>query len=159
MKRHHGDDGHEGDAGPVSLGTLGHDYPTRRFEAVNAIVCDYEPYLGTLTAPRGASPEAAVIAAAHRALARLYPDRAPDLDARRAASLAQIADGQAKTDGIAVGEAAALAMLAKRADDASNTEKLTDAMERHRCAVVRWASGDAFAQLPFRIRNSMSFLN
>jgi hypothetical protein len=52
----------------------------------------------------------------------LHPERATDLDTRRAASLAQVADGQAKTDGIAVGEAAALAMLAKRADDGTDTE-------------------------------------
>ena len=90
------------------------------FEAVNAIVGDYEPYLGTLTAPRGASAEAAAIAAAHRTLVTLHPDRAADLDPRRAASLAQVADGQAKTDGIAVGEAAALAMVAKRANDGSD---------------------------------------
>ena len=32
------------------------------FEAVNAVVGDYEPYLGNITAPPGASPEAAVIA-------------------------------------------------------------------------------------------------
>ena len=31
------------------------------FEAVNTITGDYEPYLGTLTAPPGASPEAAAI--------------------------------------------------------------------------------------------------
>ena len=92
------------------------------FEAVNAIVGDYEPYLGTLTAPRGASPQAAAIAAAHRTLVTLHPDRAADLDARRATSLAQVADGQAKTDGIAVGEAAALAMVAKRAKDGSDIE-------------------------------------
>ena len=43
------------------------------FEAVNAIVGDYEPYLGTIAAPPGASPDAAVVAAAHRALVALHP--------------------------------------------------------------------------------------
>src|SRR6476646_7736660 len=41
------------------------------FEAVNSITHDYQPYLGTITAPPGASPEAAAIAAAHTVL-RLY---------------------------------------------------------------------------------------
>src|SRR5688572_3919220 len=41
------------------------------FEAVNAIVGDYEPYLGTVEAPSWASPEAATVAAAHRALQTL----------------------------------------------------------------------------------------
>ena len=43
------------------------------FEAVNAIVGDYEPYLGTIVAPPWASPDAAAIAAAHRTLVTLYP--------------------------------------------------------------------------------------
>lgn len=92
------------------------------FEAVNAIVGDYDPYLGTLTAPSGASAQAAAVAAAHRALVTLHPDRAADLDAERAASLVQVADGQAKIDGIEVGEAAAMAMIAKRANDRSNAD-------------------------------------
>ena len=41
------------------------------FEAVNAVVGDYEPYLGTITAPPGASPDAAAIAAAYRTLVTL----------------------------------------------------------------------------------------
>jgi hypothetical protein len=87
------------------------------FEAVNAIVGDYEPYLGSVSAPAGASPEAAAIAAAHRVLVGLLPDKTQSLDAKRAASLATLSDGAAKTAGIAVGEAAAVAMLTKRADD------------------------------------------
>ena len=92
------------------------------FEAVNAIVRDYEPYLGRVTSPSGASPEAAVIAAAHRALVALHPDSAPNLDALRAKALAAIPDGPAKNNGIAVGEAAANAILALRADDGSSVE-------------------------------------
>ena len=38
------------------------------FEAVNAITRDYRPYLGTVEAPPGASPEAAAVAAAHGVL-------------------------------------------------------------------------------------------
>src|SRR5438876_5934687 len=44
------------------------------FEAVNAVVGDYEPYLGTIEAPPWASPDAAAIAAAHRTLVTLRPD-------------------------------------------------------------------------------------
>ena len=43
------------------------------FEAVNAIVGDYEPYLGTVDAPPWASPEAATVAAAHRTLRGTSP--------------------------------------------------------------------------------------
>jgi hypothetical protein len=87
------------------------------FEAVNAIVGDYKPYLGSISAPAGASPEAAAIAAAHRVLGGLLPDQTESLDAKRAASLSAVPDGAAKTAGIAVGEAAAVAMLAKRTND------------------------------------------
>lgn len=89
------------------------------FEAVNTIVGDYEPYVGTLTAPHGASPDAAAIVAAHDTLVALYPASATGLDTSKAASLAAIPDGQSKTDGIAVGMAAASAILALRANDGS----------------------------------------
>jgi hypothetical protein len=91
------------------------------FEAVNAIEGDYEPYLGGLiVAPDGASVDAAVIAAAHRTLTTLRPSSAATLDPLREAALAAIPDGQAKTDGIQVGEDAAAAMLILRADDGSD---------------------------------------
>jgi hypothetical protein len=87
------------------------------FEAVNAIIGDYEAYLGVLDAPAWASPDAAVIAAAHRTLRALRPDQAVALDAARQASLAAITDGPAKEAGIEVGEDAAAFMLLLRAGD------------------------------------------
>jgi hypothetical protein len=90
------------------------------FEAVNTIVGDYEPYLGTLTAPSGASPDAATIVAAHDTLSALYPGNASALGAAEVASLAAIPNGQSKIDGIAIGKAAASAILVLRAYDGSN---------------------------------------
>jgi len=89
------------------------------FEAVNAITEKYEPYLGTISAPHGASTEAAAVMAAHGVLAALFPVQAGNLDLRRDASLALIPDGQAKADGMAVGTAAAAAVLADRTNDGS----------------------------------------
>jgi hypothetical protein len=91
------------------------------YEAVNAIEKDYDPYLGSVDAPRGASAEAAAIAAAHAVLKYYFQDpvTAKTLDDARAASLAGIPDGIRKQDGIAVGEAAAAAMIALRSDDGS----------------------------------------
>jgi hypothetical protein len=89
------------------------------FEAINAITGEYEPYLATITAPLGASAEAAAIAAAHAVLEGFFPAASAELDQKRADSLATIADGPAKTDGIAAGEAAAVALLAERANDGS----------------------------------------
>jgi PAP2 superfamily len=90
------------------------------FEAVNSITGDYRPYLGTIVAPPGASAEAAAIQAAYRVLSTYFPASASTLDAERANSLASIPDGQAKNDGIATGEAAALAMITLRANDGSS---------------------------------------
>jgi hypothetical protein len=90
------------------------------FESVNAITGAYRPYLGTIVAPPGASADAAAIQAAYRVLSTYFPASASTLDAARANSLASIPDGQAKTDGIATGEAAALAMIALRANDGSS---------------------------------------
>jgi hypothetical protein len=89
------------------------------FEAVNAITPRYEPYLGSIRAASTASPEAGAIAAAHGVLRALVPGAAGTLDAERLAALSAIPDGQSKLDGIAVGEAAAAAMLAARAADGS----------------------------------------
>ena len=89
------------------------------FEAVNAIEKDFDPYLGTVSAPRTASAEAAAIAAAHGVLRNYFPANAAALDAARVTSLTGIADGVRKRQGIAVGEAAAAAMIALRADDGS----------------------------------------
>ena len=102
------------------------------FEAVNAIVGDYEPYLGTIVAPPGASPDAAAIAAAHRTLVALHPGSAAALDTLRAQSLAAIPDGPAKEAGIAVGEAAAAAMLLLRADDGWRRRRALHAGDRSR---------------------------
>lgn len=89
------------------------------FEAVNAVTEQYQPYLRTVTAPAGASPEAAAAAAAHRVLISYFPNSAAALDAALATSLAAIPNGQAKADGVATGEAAADAMVALRANDGS----------------------------------------
>jgi hypothetical protein len=89
------------------------------FEAVNAIDKDFEPYLGTMTAPSGASPDAAAVAAAHAVLGNYFPGDASALDAAYAASLASIPNGSAKQEGIEVGETAAAALIALRTGDGS----------------------------------------
>ena len=90
------------------------------FEAVNAITRDYRPYLGSIVAPDGASADAAAIQAAYRVLSTYFPTSASTLLTSRTNSLASIPDGQAKNDGIATGDAAALAMIALRANDGSS---------------------------------------
>jgi len=87
------------------------------FDAVNAIEGRYTPYKVTASAPAGAAPEASAVAAAYGALVRLYPDQKGALDQAYAKSLGRIADGAAKTAGIAVGETVAARIVALRAGD------------------------------------------
>ena len=96
------------------------------YDAVNAIVGGYEPYLPDLpAASQSASQDAAVATAAHDVLVGLGIAPVPPLpqvvrdrlDALYAAALAAIPDSDAKTEGIAVGAAAAAAMLEARTDD------------------------------------------
>ena len=88
------------------------------YDAVNAIGRGHQGYLlkSRLATPSD-SKEAAAATAAYRVLLSIVPAQQPTLDAQYAASLATIPDGVAKTRGIAVGEAAAAAMIAARTAD------------------------------------------
>jgi len=90
------------------------------FDAANGVQRSYRPYHVTEMAPAEASLEAAIAAAGYTTLNPLYTT--PDIQttnflALYNAQLAQIPDGQAKTDGIAWGQSVAQAILDLRADD------------------------------------------
>ena len=88
------------------------------YDAVNAIDRGHEGYLiSTRLATPFDSKEAAAATAAYRVLLKLVPAQEPVLSAQYAASLLTIPDGTSKTRGIAVGEAAAAAMIAARTAD------------------------------------------
>jgi hypothetical protein len=103
-------------------------------DALNAIDPRYHAYTMQMPARTDASPEAAVAAAAHtvlvdqfsRLLAFGFASQEAALDAAYASSLAVIPDGAAKTSGIDVGEAAAAAILALRANDGWDTAPVVD---------------------------------
>lgn len=90
------------------------------FDAVNSIERRYRPYLVQLTAPKTTSQEAAAAAAAGVVLAALHPNAAGDVKTARAGYLAAIPDGEAKSDGIKLGEAVAEKVLEKRASDGAD---------------------------------------
>ena len=88
------------------------------YDAVNAIEGGYTVFaVSPSNIPPGASAEAATVAAAYRTLRYLYPAQRAYLDAQYAASLATIPDGQAKLDGIAVGDEVAALFLTSRVGD------------------------------------------
>jgi len=90
---------------------------TAVYEAANAITKRYPPSGLKLDAAPGASVDAAVAAASRATLVRLVPSQQAAVDTAYQAALAKIPDGPAKTAGIAVGDQAAAAVLAMRADD------------------------------------------
>jgi hypothetical protein len=97
------------------------------FDAVNAIDHRYKPYLGTPPAKPWYSQDAAVAAAAHRVLVSghvVLPAPSPQqatleglIEPLYEKALKAIPDGDAKTGGIATGEAAAWAIIAARTGD------------------------------------------
>jgi len=87
------------------------------FEAVTAITGRYPAFRAKVTAAPGASVDAAVAAATRTALLKLMPTQQATIEADYQAALKPIPDGKAKTDGIALGEQAATAILASSAED------------------------------------------
>jgi hypothetical protein len=140
------------------------------FEAVNTITHEYRPYLGTIPGHPGASPEAAAIKAAYHVLSFYFPNSASTLNNALANSLASIPNGQSKTDGIAIGDAAASAMITQRANDGSSPAQFKtpgpavpgEWQATRSCPIVNGiASGIAFQWqnlTPFGIRNAQDFL-
>jgi PAP2 superfamily len=84
---------------------------TAAYEAVSAVASDH-------VGPARDTAVRAALAAAHRtAFSRLLPAQAASVEAAYQAALAPLAESAAKTSGLAAGEKAALAVLARRADD------------------------------------------
>src|SRR6266508_126926 len=106
---------------PTSSEVLNTIIQLAMYDAAMAIERGYQPYAASISAPAGADVRAAVATAAYRtARARVASSQIPYLDTQYVAHMANIPDGQAKTDGIQVGESAAATMLGLRANDGFN---------------------------------------
>ena len=108
------------------------------FDSINAVIGQYESYTD-VQAPSGpVSLEAAVSQAAHDTLAALFPSQAVSFDALLAEDLDDLRHARAKVNGIALGQRAAAAILALRANDGSakpeprvGTEHITSNLPEH----------------------------
>lgn len=87
------------------------------YDAVVAIEGGYRPFAVTPTVPSNTSVDAAVAAAAHRVLVERFRDQQAALDDAYFAYLNGIPDGEAKTNGVHVGEEVGVGMLLLRAND------------------------------------------
>jgi len=106
-------------------------------DTLNAIQPRYRTYAYEGEAPAGTSVDAAVAVAAHEVLVTALGQLTPPFDAGAGAGVAVVDDafadamaavpeGRAKSDAVAVGTAAAAAVLALRADDGSDTPLIVD---------------------------------
>src|SRR5437764_1445993 len=87
------------------------------YDAVSSITHEGKPYLAVVDAPRGASVDAAVAAANRKALLEMLPADKPAIEAAYPAALDKIPAGTSRDDGVAVGEKAAVMLLAGAAAD------------------------------------------
>jgi hypothetical protein len=94
------------------------------YDAVTKIEGRYVPYHNFSADPDGASPEAAVAAAARTTLDYYLPDQSASVDAQYFAYLLTLPDAS-KAAGVAVGEAAAKDIIALRAGDGRNAPTAT----------------------------------
>lgn len=91
------------------------------YDVAVAIHDGYRPYAIAAHAPADTAP-AAIAAAAHGVLVGLLPLQVADLNNRYAAYLSRIPTNVAKTNGVALGEQVAAAILAMRANDGRTAE-------------------------------------
>jgi hypothetical protein len=139
---------------------------TAVYDAVNAIDGGHAPYLDDLpSAPASASKAAAAATAAHGVLVGLAATSSTvvaSLDGLLVSSLAEIDAGAAKTAGIAIGQAAAAAMLAERTGDGrTGTRGFTLGDAPGEWVLVPPLSNNVFAWIadvePFALRSSGQF--
>src|SRR5437016_1677293 len=89
------------------------------FDSVNAILGGYQSYSGIQPVKPPVSLDAAVAQAAHDTLVALYPSQAPAFDSLLADDLAKVSNKNERANGVSLGQRAASAILALRANDGS----------------------------------------
>lgn len=90
------------------------------FDVVNAVEGGYKSYTGIAPAPLATSLKAAIAQAAHDTLVSLFPSQAASFDDLLTDDLGQIQNERIKTNGIALGQRAATAILTARGNDGSH---------------------------------------
>ena len=130
-------------------------------DALNGIARRSRPYAAHLSAAPGASPDAAVAAAARDVLVAVLGSFSfflpadcinagvASVEADYASALAAIPNGPAKSEGVALGQAAAAAILALRADDGYDTPPVDPTYQEGTApGEYRYTPGTPFAFAP-----------
>jgi hypothetical protein len=90
------------------------------FDALNAAVGGYESYTGLRRVYDDVSLKAAIAQAAHDTLVAMFPAQRASFDTELAKDLAAVRDRRERAAGVRLGQRAAAAILAMRADDGSD---------------------------------------
>ena len=90
-------------------------------DAVQSIQKRYQTYTDIADVSTNASLDTAVAQSAHDSLVSLFPSQKQTFDNELENDLSKVADGEAKTLGLAAGQNAAAAILANRANDGSDS--------------------------------------
>ena len=90
------------------------------FDAVNAIAGRYQPYTSLAPVSVPTSMQAAIAQAAHDTLTAVFPSQRASFDDLLATELRVIPNGEEKISAITLGQAAAAAILARRATDGAD---------------------------------------
>lgn len=139
------------------------------FDAINAVIGDYDSYTD-IHAPSGPiSLEAAVSQAAHDTLVVLFPAQAASFDAQLAEDLDDIRAARARANGVTLGRRAAAAILALRTSDGSEkadpsmgteheTSNLPGRWRQDPISLIPIALGAYWGECtPFALRSSSQF--
>src|SRR5215472_1226284 len=90
------------------------------FDSVNSIEQRYKPYMVRLPSVPDTSKEAAAAAAAAAVLVKLAPDAAADVQSTLTSYLATVPDGEAKSNGVKLGQEVAAKILEARDKDGAS---------------------------------------
>jgi hypothetical protein len=90
---------------------------TAVYDATVALEHQYQPLLPSFRVWAQASPDAAIIEAAHKTLDHYFPAAAPTVDAYAAEALAAIPNGPAKLSGVKIGDVASDQVIRWRTGD------------------------------------------
>ena len=90
------------------------------FDSVNSIEQRYKPYLVRLPSAPDTSKEAAAAAAGAAVLVKLAPDAAADVQSTLTSYLATLPDGEAKSNGVKLGQEVAAKILEAREKDGAS---------------------------------------
>lgn len=108
--------------------------------------------------PRGADPQAAVVAAAHAVLVRLDPARAASYDTQLQADLAGLRPGHQRDAGVRWGREVAQRVVASRADDGSTPVQSQPAGSGPGVFRAEWSGVQYRDVRPFAVVNPAVFI-